>query len=196
MLVVTIFGVEFLMAFRRATSNPALSGNALNFNWISTHLLHVVYPDNFGGLIEGRFSPIGTDLRLLAIPKLIFILVYALTFLAFLRQKKTFEKLLLYALLGYLTYFTFNTGVYENHLFPATLLAACLLWLDRNHLPTFVIWSLFANLNLFLAFRLTGKESGYLHIGDINTILMSSILEVLFFSWFFITTLFSTKVTK
>jgi len=184
-LVVAIFGIEFLMAFRRAASDSTLSGNALNFNWILTHLLHLFYPNNFGV----RFSPIGTDLRLLTIPKLVFLAVYFLVFLAFWKQKKTFENLLRYALLGYLTYFTFNTGVYENHLFLAILLSISLSWLNRKDLPLFLTWTLLANLNLLLTLRLTEKEPSSLQMGAINTFFFSSILEVSLFIWFFTTTL-------
>jgi hypothetical protein len=182
-LVWFIFGVEFWMAFRRAISDPVLSGKALNFNWVLTHLLQMVYPDAFGRLVEGRATIIQSDLRILLIPKLLFYPVYALVLYAFLRQTKTFENLLLYALAGYLAYFTFNTGVHQNHLFLALLLAALLAWLKRQHL--FAICTLVANLNLFVFYGLDGKGYPFFGMVELDLAFPLALLNVLLFVVFF-----------
>jgi len=184
-VVWAIFGWEFWMAFRRAVSDPILSGKALNFNWVLTHLLHLNYPNIFGGLVEGRATIIQSDLRILLIPKLLFYPVYGLVVSAFLKQAKTFENLLLYALAGYLAYFTFNTGVHQNHLFLALILAALLAWLKREHLFTFIICGVVANLNLFVFYGLDGTEPPRLEIAGLDLAFCLALLNVWLFVLFF-----------
>jgi hypothetical protein len=107
----------------------------MNFGWVQSHWLRTYRPGVFGGLSGGRAAAIVTlDSTYTALPKALFVLSFgASALLAFVRPR-TFVNFLRYSLLGYLAYFTFNTGVHENHLFVAIILAALLCDQDRNEI--------------------------------------------------------------
>jgi len=185
-LVLSVFGLEPIRAFGRALVEDDLSGNALNFNWVLTHLFHTFYPHIFGDLVDGHSIVILTrDLRIVAVPQLMLFVLYAVTFVAFLRREKTFENVILYSLIGYLAYFMFNTGVHENHLFLASILAAILLWIDRSYSLTFVIWSLIANMNLFIFYGIDGRGLPFSRVVGVDFAFLFSIVNVLVFVMFF-----------
>lgn len=157
--VLTVFGWPVVESLQHATRFPVLSAQGLNFNWVLTYLLHVLDPTTYGPLIDGeiRLIILPENSLLLVLPKLIFFAVYGFILLRFLTVPKTFPSLLLYALLGYLAYFTFNTGVHENHLFPTILLTAVLAHLRPAELPLFATWALATNLNPFIFYGIEGR---------------------------------------
>jgi hypothetical protein len=65
--------------------------------------------------------------RITLLPRLLFWITYLLTLALFFRSEKTFSNLLIFAGLGYLCYYTFNTGVHENHLFLVAILGRCVV---------------------------------------------------------------------
>ena len=157
--VLAVFGWPVIESLQHATRFPVLSAQGLNFNWVLTYLLHVLDPATHGGLIAGeiRLIILPEGSLLLLLPKLIFFAVYGFILLRFLLVPKTFPNLLLYALLGYLAYFTFNTGVHENHLFPTILLTAVLAHVRPAEAPLFVTWALATNLNPFVFYGIEGR---------------------------------------
>jgi hypothetical protein len=185
-----IFGSAFGYVMFRATSQDYLSGGGLNFNWIVTYLLHVFDPSAFGGLAAGEATIIQTtDLRIVLLPKLMFLALYAIALGAFLKSRKTFENLILFALAGYLAYFMFNTGVHENHLFLAVILVGVLLCVNRNHWTTFVTWTLAHNINLVLFFNLDGSEFSFRRVVGVDMALLLAVIYLFLFAQFYITTL-------
>jgi hypothetical protein len=175
-------------AFRAAMSPGYLSGNALNLNWILTHLLEVFQPEQFGGLVQGEARYILTDSRQITlVPRLLFYLFYLASLVVFLRRAKTFTNLVVCASTGYLAYFTFNTGVHENHLFLVAILAVLLFWLQRSHQHTMLLLVLLRNANLFLFYGVNGQGPGFpralARILDIALVL--AIFNVIFFVHFF-----------
>ncbi len=185
--MIVIFGAPFFQSFERAFTQSYLSGGALNFNWILTHLLHVFSPQTFGAITDGGEATIiqTTDPQIVLAPKLIFLVLYLVALVAFFRTPKTFENLLLFALAGYLAYFMFNTGVHENHLFVAVLLAALLYCENKSHLLTFVLWALVANINLILFFNLDGTELSFSRAAGVDLALLLSILNVGLFTEYY-----------
>ncbi len=144
-------------AFRASLSHPYLSGNALNINWILTHVLHILRPEEFGGLTEGLAGYILTgDPAITTLPRVLFYLTYLATWVLFLLREKTFRNLLLYAIAGFFAYYTFNTGVHENHLFLLLFLAAALVWLDRSFQWVALLLGLINNANLFFFYGVDG----------------------------------------
>lgn len=180
-----IFGVvPVLLSFRAATNENYLSGYALNFGWILTHWLHVFYPDQFGGLVQGQAKYIRTFLPQIRIgPQLLFLLFYLGAFITFLRRNRTFEELVYFSLLGYLAYFTFNTGVHENHLFVAMILSILLFWLNNDHLLVMIVLILMTNINLLLFYGISGKGLGFSRVilNFVDSALLFSIFNVCFF---------------
>ena len=183
-LIITfsLFKMPFLKSFTSAVTEPYLSGDALNFGWIMTYFLHVFFPDKFGYLIEGEAQYImTTSLKLMFIPKLIFFSFYTITFLSFLKQEKSFENLIYYSLIGFLSYFIFNTGVHENHLFMATILALILFFLNRDYFITSFFIIIMSNVNLLIFFGTDGRGLGFSRVVGIDITIIFSILNVVFF---------------
>lgn len=151
--LVVIFGAGAIInSLRRATTmHNFISGYALNFGWLHTWALHVWAPEKYGSLQNGEIDLIQSRDVLLMLPeKILFYLSYAAILIAFALQKKTFKQLLVYSMLGYLSYFLFNTGVHENHLFPIACLAWILVFIDSSQLLRAINLSIAANINLFL----------------------------------------------
>ncbi|MEW6380869.1 MAG: hypothetical protein AB1611_14845 [bacterium] len=177
-----IFGSEIFRAFNRATSHAYLSGNALNFNWILTHFLHVFSPERFGPLKNGLAEYIMTkDVSITLLPRFLFFAFYAATLLMFFKQKKTFANLVLFSLSGYLAYCIFNTGVHENHFFLACILVIMLYWTDRSHLRTLLAVVVCANLNLFIFYGIRGDGLPFNRVIGVDLALIISIVNVIFF---------------
>jgi hypothetical protein len=182
----SVWGLEPLRALHLATLDPLLSGNALNFNWILTHLLHLFYPGNFGGLTAGQAGYIEgmPSASLAVIPKILFFGAYGLVFLNFLKRPRTFDSLLYSAFTGYFAYFLFNTGVHENHLFLALILVALLYSDNRKYFADFGLIAVMFNFNLLLFYGLDGKGLPFNRaVLGIDLALLLSIFNLLWFGW-------------
>jgi uncharacterized membrane protein YwaF len=75
---------------------------------------------------------------------------YAATIVLLFRREKMFQNVLIFATLGVLSYYMFNVGVHENHLFLATILAALMFWMDHRLRTIAAILMLISNINMFL----------------------------------------------
>jgi hypothetical protein len=150
-LIVAIFDVQpFWQALHASFTQKFLSGDALNLNWISTHFLHVRHPSRYGSLENGLATFVVTsDPDLTRVPRLLFAATYLMSLIVFFLQPKTFTNLLLFSLLGFLCYFTFNVSVHENHLFAAVILAAVLYWQAREWRTVSLIVMVISDVNLF-----------------------------------------------
>jgi hypothetical protein len=144
---------------RAMTYHIFLSAYGLNFSWIHTWLLHLAQPENYGALQNGMIDIFQTrDFSVIWPEKTLFYLSYGGLFVAFLRQQKTFKRLIVYSILGYLSYFMFNTSVHENHLFLVCCLAWILAFIDSDQLIRCVNLNLAANANLFLFYCAFGQR--------------------------------------
>jgi hypothetical protein len=151
--LVVIFGAGTIInSLRRATTmHNFISGYALNFGWLHTWALHLWAPEKYGSLQNGEIDLIQTRDALVLLPeRILFYLSYTAILIAFVRPKKTFRQLIVYSMLGYLSYFLFNTGAHENHLFPIACLAWILVFIDSSQLLRAINLSIAANINLFL----------------------------------------------
>ena len=155
-----VFDWKILDSLQRAmTRHLFLSGYALNFGWLQTWALHLIDPEKYGALQNGEIDIFFSRDPLVVWPdKFLFYLSYIAIFVAFVRQAKTFERLIVYSILGYMTYFIFNTGVHENHLFLVCCLAWILAFLDSGQLIRCINLSMAANANLFLFYGVFGDR--------------------------------------
>jgi hypothetical protein len=147
--------------------------------------LHVWNPDQFGALQNGSADYIlSHSLRIVLLPRLVFWITYLLALSVFFRCQKTFTNLLTFSVLGYLCYYTFNTGVHENHLFLVAILAVVLYWRDESWRVNAVILSLMANINLLVFY---GSDGLHFHrvFAGIDIALPLAILNVLFFIYLY-----------
>ncbi len=150
------WGAPIVASLGQAIAHPYLSGNALNLNWLATHALRALAPDTFGGLEGGLARYILTDNPLLlAWSKPLFIAAYGLLLWRFTRAPQSLATLLRFALAGFLAYFTFNTGVHENHLFIPVLLGLALAATGRSPAP-FAACAIALNINMALFYGLAG----------------------------------------
>ena len=159
--MVMIFGAGAIINSLQSamTRHNFISGYALNFGWLHTWALHLWAPEKYGSLQNGEVGLIQTRDALLILPeKILFYLSYAAILIAFALQKKTFRRLIVYSMLGYLSYFLFNTGVHENHLFPIACLAWILVFIDSSQLVRAINFSIAANINLFVFFGVFGQR--------------------------------------
>ena len=120
-----------------AALNNILS-NAFNLQWISGFFYRNFFPDIFGGLINGSlyyldFRKLEQYRVLFTFPKYIFLLIYLIIILRKLKQKSfIFRQFLYVSLIAYSAYFFISSGVHENHLILAVVLALMLYISDSS----------------------------------------------------------------
>lgn len=182
-----VFGQDrLLLALQDGMGHTALTGNALNYNWLVTYFLSSTQPERFGPLADGIVNYIGinewtaADWPLVLVPRILFGLFYASALIVLLKRSATFENFIRFTILGYMAYCTFNIGVHENHLFMAGLLAAVLLWLSMRELYPTLIIVLIANINLFLFYGLNGGYP-YQRLIGIDISVPLALFNVIFF---------------
>ena len=188
--ILAIFGVPAVFdSFKRAlTYHKFLSGYALNLGWIQTWVLNLLSPEKYPPLQTGAIDAvIVRDAWIVWPNKLLFYASYLTILFAFARQTKTFTRLIVYSMLGYLAYFSFNTGVHENHLFLICCLAWILVWLDGNELFRAINLTLAANANLFLFFGAFGQRLNPV-FGGIDITLFFAVANLCLFAGFLLHT--------
>ncbi len=187
-VVLLIFGLPVLDSLLQALNDPFLSEQALNFNWILTYLLNVLDPSTYGHLAND-VSPSYITYQDGLIPLLmrpLFWALFGVVLILWFRTAKTFENLMLYMLLGYLTYFTFGVGTHENHLYIAILLSAALAHVNRQYLPVFFTWALVANINMFVFYGVDGRSLPFSRVvwGFDTSIWLAAVNVMLFVAFF------------
>ena len=185
-----LFGSKVFDSLHRAmTYHIFLSAYALNLPWLQTWALHLINPEKYGALQNGEIDIFQTREAVVVWPcKILFYLSYAAIALSFARQKKTFERLIVYSILGYVAYFIFNTSVHENHLFLVCCLAWILAFVEPDQLVRCINLSLAANANLFLFYGVFGDRVNRVFAGFDITILFA-IANLCLFGGFLIHTL-------
>jgi hypothetical protein len=182
-----IFGKPVVEALAGGLTNSFLSGQALNLNWMVTFGIRALDPKWFGGISNGLIVPIDTpDWHVLLWSKILFWLLFGPACLAFALSQKSFDDLIRFGLCGYLTYFMLNTGVHENHLFLAAILAGVLAWRQREHLSTFALWALAANINLFVFYGADGSGWAYRPLAGVDMTLLLAAAFVAIFAVFYL----------
>jgi hypothetical protein len=133
--------------------------------------------------LEGRATYVETgNPWLLVPPKVIFLLAYLSTLVAFIRAEKSFVNLLRFSTIGYFCYFMLSAGVHENHLFLPSILVMGLAAMDSRYQPAALCIVLLANLNLVLFYGLSGSGLPFSRVvGGVDVALIVSILSLAFF---------------
>ena len=183
-----VFGREVLVSFVRGLTDPHLSGNALNLHWILTYVLHLFYPEKFGGLINGvsRCIAMQRGLWITILTKLLFVIPYGALLVSYFRRDKTFEGLLWYSLVGYWAYFILNTGVHENHLFLPCVFSVICAWLNRSHVQVMIALLIMSNINLFVFYGADGRGLSFGRVVGVDVTLLLALFNVIFFGVVFI----------
>jgi hypothetical protein len=187
LLAVATFGYQPIAAsLHDALNHTFLSGNALNFNWIVTYLLRALHPDRYGAMVNGIVSYIGIDPSAgwVSAIKLTFVLFYLGAFWRLFKMRTSFRGVIECSLAGYLSYFIFNIGVHENHLFLATILAAIGATLARDKRLRAILIVALSNLNLITFYGLTGAAFSFSPVVGIDVSLIFAAVNVLLFLFF------------
>ena len=153
-----VYGNAVASAWGEATSHSVFSGNALNVPWLFTFLIRLLKPSLVGPLVDGRIDNFSSTRLILIAPfKLLFASIYLLLVARAWKINGEFTEYLKFAIMGFIAYFMFNTGVHENHLFAPLLTSAALFYLTHKS-ELFWFCAVFLNLNCVLFYGLTGKE--------------------------------------
>ena len=167
LIIISLYGVETLKTPVGRLFDPMLSGYGLNYNWLYTYYMRVFKPAMFGKLadgsnpayVQGECNIIRTrDPAVIRAPQTIFAIFYGLSLILCILRKKTLENLVLFSLLGYLSYCMFAPGVHENHYVIATFLSIILLWLNRAYTYPAIAVIAMANVNMLVFYGLLGNE--------------------------------------
>lgn len=173
---------SLLRAFSSALSHKYLSANALNFNWLLTYATRISMPEHYGGLAQdGQVTAFLTTAPFTLVPRVLFAGFYVGALVAFFKKDKTLENLLMYSIIGYLAYFIFNTGVHENHVYPATVLAILLYAKTKRHLPLMLMLIFMLNANMFFFYGIDGSAPGFSRVVGIDVTVLLALLNVVFF---------------
>jgi hypothetical protein len=186
-LILFLYKPEYVwLAFKASLSHEYLSGNALNFNWILTHFIRVFRPEAFGGLNHSLADLIITsDAQYTMIPRVLFYLTYLATLIVFFLREKSFKNLLIFSICGFFAYYTFNTGVHENHLFLVMLLVGGLMWVAQDSWRVGLIFILINNINLFLFYGIDGNIHFPRPVFGADIALLLAIFNLAFFLYVF-----------
>lgn len=106
------FGLPVVGSLYNALHHDTWSGNAFNLGWIA--------------------SQVGAPAWYPLLAKALFASAYGALLIAFVRRKRTYAEMLRFALVAFLTYFTLNIGVHENHLYTVLLLAIALYIIEPD----------------------------------------------------------------
>ena len=188
---ILIFGAQPLghALYLTFTMHKMLSAFALNLPWVVSHTLEVVMPERFGSLNAGEAhilnnAPNGVQLAL----RLLFVGVYGLLMLRAWTRSLSFTTTVSYCLAGFMTYCLLSTGVHENHMFIAVLLALYLFSMSEISVET-VIWvAVMLNVNLYLFYSGDGILAKLPRnlFGVVDTALLASIFNcVVYGAWVF-----------
>jgi hypothetical protein len=179
-----VFGFRTMVAsLDHALNQELLSGDALNFNWLVTWFLEAAHPEWYGGMTNDIVKAIIIDPSVgwATGIKLIFVLFYLGALWRLFRSRTSFPAAIECSLVGYLSYFMFNIGVHENHLFLATILAvmAAALLPGKVWRATFIVAA--SNLNLFAFYGFTGSPLPFSPVVGIDVSILFSAVNVALF---------------
>lgn len=183
-----IFGVPAVFdSLKRAlTYHKFLSGYALNLEWIETWWLHLFNPQKYGPLINGAIEAFITRDPVLIWPnKIVFYLIYLVVLVAFVLRSNSFERLVVYAMLGFLAYFNFNLSVHENHLFLICCLGWILVLIAPSELVRCLNFCVAANANLFLFYGVFGRRINPV-LGGLDITLVFAVANLALFAGFLV----------
>jgi hypothetical protein len=151
-----IFGSAPVLSLWYGMNYPFLSGRALNLPWIAGFFYKLLLFPSFSRQAELSFS-MPPPIYLMPF-KMMFLIVFITVIVLAIRSKKTFNNCLLFSIVGVVTYSIWNSGVHENHLFVAVILAYMLVLHERtqDNWSIVTILAVMFNINLFVFYGVTG----------------------------------------
>ncbi len=177
----------------------ALSGQALNLNWIATYLLHIIEPVKYTSLTElgGLNRQIETLFAPFFLQGYLFILATGIILTRYwLFIKKGVHNFLNAALMIFFSHQILNKSAYEKHLFYTVffMLFIYLLRPTQGNRKLLILFDIMTVMNLIFFYGFTGtKDINRLFFGFDITIAFS-IYYIVIFLWVFIKYIRSNKL--
>jgi hypothetical protein len=173
-------------SFKHTVQHRLLSGDALNFNWLVTWFLQVFYPDTYGPVTDGIVQAVTIDRAAgwVNAIRLVFLLFYLGVLWRLLKIRRSFAGAIECALAGYLSYFMFNIGVHENHLFLAAVLAVVAAGLEPNWRLGAVLIVAISNFNLIAFYGFTGTPLPFPPVVGVDVSIIFSLVNLVLFLLF------------
>jgi hypothetical protein len=162
-------------AFYRASRHNNLSSFGANPWWVVTWIREAWAAGHAGVVV---------DIKAASRPTLRFSTLLTLTSLILIArrywksQDPSVETFLRYALVGYCAYFLTSTGVHENHLFIATVLALALAWQSPREIGTAAVVIAAATANLVFFYGWLGGPVARPVYGIDQTVWLAIVISV------------------
>lgn len=172
-LMFWMVGGELLVSWLNALFHNRLSFQGLNAYWAYMQI-------NVMMGVDIRAVRNASDTLLLG-SRLLFLLAYGWLLFRFACEKFSFVSFLLYAMTGYYAYFVATSGVHENHLFVAAILAGLLFVSEKHYQNIAVFVLLMNNVNLILFNGLTGEGLAHSLVLGVDMTIPVAIVNTLFF---------------
>ena len=130
-------------------------GCALNLPWLAGFFYKLLFSTS-GATTQAELTQLPS--AYLMPVRIVFWIVFSTVFIYAMRSKKTLTNCLLFSILGFVTYVIWNSGVHENHLFVAVVLAFMLMLHERTHEHWAIVTTLavMLNVNMFLFYGVDG----------------------------------------
>lgn len=129
----------------------------------------------------------GATFAILYGSRLLFAGLYLLLLWRFFQQRRisTHIDFLLFAMTGFYTYFIVISGVHENHLFVATVLASCLYVSSDRHRAIALFVLLMNAINLVLFGGLSGSGLGFAPVFVIDMSIPLALINTFFYFYLY-----------
>lgn len=177
LLMFLMVGNALWASWANALFHNRLSFQGLNAYWAYMQI-HVWMGEDVRGLRNA------TSILLLG-SRGLFLLAYGWLLYRFAREKTSFTTFLLYAMVGYYAYFVIATGVHENHLFVAVIVASLLYIYDVKTRAVALFVMLMNNINLILFNGLTGEGLPHSLVLGLDMTILIALVNTAFFLYLF-----------
>ena len=198
LIVFGLYAEPMIKAFALGFSDPMLSGNGLNLNWLITGLMewHKPTPDGLVVILSkaGGVYTDGSGLEVPATATYSFLLFassflryfcYLVSLYYFYNSDRGIINFVRSSIICFMAYFTFGDAVHENHACVAAILAICWFAMDRRRYLEAILLTMAFNINLLVFYGFDGSGLHFRRVvgWDVTLYLAAFDLILFFFLW-------------
>ena len=198
LVVFGLYAEPMIKAFALGFSDPMLSGNGLNLNWLITGLMewHKPTPDGLVVILSkaGGVYTDGSGLEVPATATYSFLLFassflryfcYLVSLYYFYNSDRGIINFVRSSIICFMAYFTFGDAVHENHACVAAILAICWFAMDRTRYLEAILLAMAFNINLLVFYGFDGSGLHFRRVvgWDVTLYLAAFDLILFFFLW-------------
>lgn len=188
-----LFGSSLVTAFIRGTRDDVVSGHGLNFNWLYTAFYEVTHGTLQQGLVQTIF-PFTSHPFVYYVSRPLGILMYMASLIWYFFSDRSLISMVRAGLVCFLAYFTFWSGVHENHLIVAVALGICWAAMDRARILEAILLTLFCDLNMYIFGGAEGNGISFSTIVGWDVTVYLALFNVLFALFLLGEMLFSGRI--